>query len=178
MIISGNAQRILKILHLLAVCFWIGGYLSQLLLYYTSATAQSGDELFGILRSSRFISVYVVVYLGALGSFFTGLAYSLCTNRGFFRHKWVVIKWFSTIYLMCCGGFLLGPWSVSLLEAALTLDMAVFTDPGYLEVRAKLLKLLTVQMGLLILLIVISVYKPWETAESIRLLNKKLRVEK
>lgn len=178
MIISGNAQRILKIFHLLAVSFWIGGGLSEFLLFYGSSSAQSGEELFGIMRASRYISVYVVVYLGAFGSFFTGLAYSLCTNRGFFRHKWIIIKWASTIYLMLCGTFLLGPWSTQMLETAQALGLGAIEEPGYIAARAKLLKLLTVHMSIMVILTTISVYKPWEAREAVRLLNKKLRVGK
>lgn len=178
MIISANAQRILKILHLLAVCFWVGGSLSELLLLYASSTAHNSDELFGILLSSRFVSVYVVVYLGAFSSFFTGLAYSLCTKRGFFRHKWIVIKWVSTVALMLMGGFYLGPRAVEMLEAAQRLGLEAYSDAGYQTLWDKLLIYQIVHMVLLIVLTVISVFKPWEVAESIRLLNKKLRVEK
>lgn len=178
MVISGNAQRVLKIFHLLAVSFWIGGCLSEFILFYASTTAESGGELFGILRGSRFVSVYVVVYLGAFGSFFTGLAYSLCTNRGFFRHKWIIIKWVSTIYLMLCGTFFLGPWSTEMLEAAQSMGLGAIDDIVYIEARSKLLKLLTAHMSILIALTIISVYKPWEAKEAVRLLNKKLRLEK
>jgi len=178
MIISTNGQRVLKILHLLAVSFWVGGGLSELVLFYTSATAQSDGELFGILRSSRFISIYVVVYLGAFGSFFTGLAYSMCTNRGFFRHKWIIIKWAATVYLMIFGTWFLGPWGTEMLEAVQLMGLEVMSNPAYQEIRSKLLTLLSVHLGAFAALIVISVFKPWEVKESIRLLNKKLRVEK
>ncbi len=178
MIISGNAQRILKALHLMAVSFWIGGYLSEMLLYYASATAQSGDELFGILRSSRFVGLYVVVYPGAFGSFFTGLAYSMCTNRGFFRHKWVIIKWLATVYLMYCGMKYLGPWSIEMLESAQTLGVGAISDPHYQAIRSRHLTLLTINMSVFVILTFISVFKPWETSESIRLMNRKLRGDK
>lgn len=178
MIITANAQRILKILHILAVCFWVGGSLSELLLCFASNTAQSGEEFFGTLRGSRFVSVYVVVYLGAFGSFFTGLAYSLCTNRGFFRHKWIIFKWGSTIGLMLLGGFYLGPWAVKMLESAQSLGLEAYTDAAYMALSDRHMIGQAAHMAVLFLLIVISVFKPWETAESIRLLNKKLRVEK
>lgn len=178
MIITVNAQRILKILHILAICFWVGGSLSEVLLCFASTTAQNGEEFFGILRSSRFVSVYVVVYLGAFGSFFTGLAYSLCTNRGFFRHKWIIIKWGSTVGLMLLGGFCLGPRAVKMLESAQSLGLAAYTDAAYLALSDKQLGGQAIHLAVLIILIVISVFKPWETGESIRLLNKKLRVEK
>lgn len=177
MIISGSAQRILKILHLLAVSFWIGGALSEILIFYATSTAESEGELFGLLRGARFVAVYVVVYLGAFGSFFTGLAYSLCTNRGFFRHKWIIIKWASTVYLIICGLTLLGPWSTEMLETAQSLGIDALADGGYIMARFKLLSLLSAHVAILIVLTAISVYKPWETGEAIELLNRKLRLE-
>lgn len=178
MIISGNLQKILKILHLFAVSFWVGTCLSELILFYVSSNAESGGELFGLLRASRLISTYVTVYLGAFGSFFTGLAYSLCTQRGFVRHKWVIIKWVSTIYLMFCGFKFMEPWSTEMLETAWTIGLEALNLEAYLGLRQKILILVSVNMVLLAVLMVISVYKPWEVAESIRLLNKKLRVGK
>lgn len=178
MIISVQAQRILKVLHLLAVAAWIGGYLSEVLLFYASTTAQTGDELFGMLRSSRYVAMYVVVYLGAFGSFFTGLAYSLCTNRGFFRHRWVIIKWASTVALIFFGTWYLGPWSVEMLELAQDLGLAALAAPDFLALRSGHLSFLIVNLAVFILLIAVSVFKPWETAEAVRLLNRKLRVEK
>jgi len=175
MIISSNGQRILKILHLLAVSFWVGGGFSEMVLYYASSTAQSGGELFGLLRGCRFVSIYVVVYLGAFGSFFTGLAYSMCTNRGFFRHKWVIIKWATTVYLMVCGTWFLGPWGIEMLEKAQVMGLESLSDPAYQEIRSKLLTLLSVHVSAFVALIVISVFKPWEVKESIHLMNKKLR---
>lgn len=173
MLISGNAQKILKILHLFAVCFWIGGGVSLMTLLYASEYAQSGGELYGMLRSFRFVSVVVVVWGGALGSFFTGVAYSLCTNRGFFRHKWIILKWVFTLYLILAGTQWLGPWSTFLFEKAGDIGLAALQDPEYIRVASLHWTMQIVDMSVFLAATVISVYKPWETSESIAILRKR-----
>ena len=173
MLISGNAQKILKILHQLAVSVWMGGGLALVILLHASGNAQSDGELYGILRSFRFVNVYVVIYVGALGSFFTGLAYSICTNRGFFRHKWIILKWALTMYLILAGSFMLGPWSTFLLETAGKMGLAALSDPEYIRVSSLHWALEIAGLFLFVAATAISVYKPWEIRESIALLKKK-----
>ena len=174
MLIPGNAQKVLKVLHLLAVSYWIGGALALLILVWASSRAQSGDELYGVLKSVRFVNVVVVVLLGALGSLFTGLAYSLCTNRGFFRHKWIILKWVITAYLFVVGVFLLGPWSTYMLETADNLGYAALSDPGFIDIQTRHIYMQVFEVVLFIIAIVLSVYKPWETEEIIRRRQKYL----
>ena len=168
MLISTEAQKILKIFHLFAVCYWVGGGMGLILLLNAATDAGSSEELFGILKSYRFINVIVTVYMGAYGSFFTGLAYSLCTNRGFFRHKWIILKWVMTLGMILCGSFFLGPWSTQMLEMAVKTGLAALSDPAFQAVYNRHFLVLLVYMGLFVLATVLSVYKPWERAELIR----------
>lgn len=173
MLISTEAQKVLKIFHLFAVCFWVGGAMGLILLLRAALDAGSADELFGILKSYRFINVIITVYMGAYGSFFTGLAYSLCTNRGFFRHKWIILKWALTMYLILAGSFMLGPWSTFLLETAGKMGLAALSDPEYIRVSSLHWALEIAGLFLFVAATAISVYKPWEIRESIALLKKK-----
>ena len=139
-----------------------------LLLLHAAKDASSSDELFGILKSYQFISVIVTVYMGAYGSFFTGLAYSLCTNRGFFRHKWIILKWLMTLGMILCGSFFLGAWSTQMLEMAVNLGLAALQDPQFQAIYAKHFAALLVYMALFVLATILSVYKPWEREELTR----------
>ena len=165
MFISSSAEKILKTLHLVAVCCWVGGCFALLLLLYAASNAQSGEELFGVLRSYRFVTVIVTVYMGAYGSFFTGLAYSLCTNRGFFRHKWIILKWILTVGMMIFGANCSGVWSTSLLEMTRGSSIAILHDPVFLSYYGKIKLALIAYNILFLLIILLSVYKPWEKAE-------------
>lgn len=165
MIISTEAQKILKTLHLLAVCFWVGGGMGQILLLSATQDAGSAGELFGILKSYRFINVIVTVYMGAYGSLFTGLAYSLCTNRGFFRHKWIIIKWVMTLTMMLCGSLFLSAWSTQMLESAVNVGLAALQTEEFQHLYEKHLLALIGFMVLFVAATLLSVYKPWEREE-------------
>ncbi len=168
MLISNNAMKILIIFHLFAVCFWVGGGLGLMLLLYAVKNAGSADELFGILKSYQFISVIMTVYMGAYGSFFTGLAYSLYTNRGFFRHKWIIIKWVMTVGMILCGSLYLGPWSTQMLETAVSMGLDALRSPHFLTIYDKHMNMLIFYTLLFIVATILSVYKPWERDELLR----------
>jgi hypothetical protein len=165
MLISINAQHFLKILHLLAVSFWVGGAFAIAIMGRAVAGAQSDQELFGIMRAMRFVNVYVVVYLGAFGSFFTGLAYSLCTNRGFFRHKWVIIKWVITLGFIIGGFTLMGPWGGALLDMVHADGLAAMYSPEYQAYASYLFMMQMLEFSGFFLAFILSVYKPWERQE-------------
>ena len=169
MLISTEGQKILKILHLFAVCFWVGGGMGLLLLLHAAMDAGNSEELFGILKSYHFISVIITVYMGAYGSFFTGLAYSLCTNRGFFRHKWIILKWAMTLGMIIGGTAYLGPWSTQMLEMADSMGLAALDDPEFRAVYDLHIKVLILYLLLFVIATVLSVYKPWERDELLRM---------
>lgn len=165
MLISVNAQKILKILHLITTSCWMGGCLATSILMYASQYSQSGEELFGVLKSYKYLNIIVTVYLGAYGSLFTGLAYSLCTNRGFIRHKWVIIKWVMTLGMIYQGGAYLGPWSTAMLDMSRDMGLVALENAEYLRTQSLLQQGHIVCLALFFLAIVLSVYKPWEQKE-------------
>jgi len=168
MLISNEAQKVLKVFHLFAVCFWVGGCMGLILLLRAALDAGSSEELFGILKSYRFINVIITVYMGAYGSFFTGLAYSLCTNRGFFRHKWVIIKWVMTLGMIIYGSMVLGAWSTRMLEMSASMGLSALQNPEFQQLYTRHFCISIGYMVLFVIATVLSVYKPWEKDEIIR----------
>lgn len=168
MLISTNGQRVLKILHLFAVCCWVGGGMGLLLLLFAAKDAETADEMFGILKSHKFITVIVTVYMGAYGTFFTGLIYSMCTNRGFFRHKWVVLKWIMTLGMIVYGMTCLGAWGTQMLEMAADAGLAALQDPEFLKVYNRQVTATIIYMVLFVVAFILSEYKPWEREELAR----------
>lgn len=165
MIISASAQRVLKVIHLMTVSFWIGSGVALLSLTLTSRYAESGSELYGVLRSMNVITLVVAVYLGAYGSFFTGLAYSVCTNRGFIRHKWVILKWAMTIFIIAFGAFYIGPDKIIMMDLVHEHGLAAQSMPEYQQAQKELLYFHVVGLSMFLICTVLSVYKPWERQE-------------
>ena len=111
--------------------------------------------------------------MGESANYLTGLAYSICTNRGFVRHKWIILKWGITVFLIFFGAGFIGNWSTRLFELADKFGVAAMDYAEFQTLRNKLLTAMCAQMALLIVATVISVYRPWEESENAALYRKK-----
>lgn len=148
----------LKAAHLLFICMWVGGALG--ILFLQNFLRAPGAALYGIDLSARLVDDLVVIP-GAIGSLVSGLLYSLFTPWGFFRHRWVAVKWGITLYGVLFGTFFLGPWLSSLAPLSGELGAAAIGNYGYM--RAKTLNSFWGGFQVLTLLfaLFISVLKPW-----------------
>ena len=57
----------------------------------------------------KVIDDYLII-VGAVGCVLTGILYGLFTNWGFFRHRWITIKWLLTVLMVAMGIF---PWDLA-----------------------------------------------------------------
>ncbi len=76
--LSANGQKWLKCFHLLFVCLWVAGVIAMALMIYLMK-ATDGMELYGIDISKKFIDDFIIIP-GGIGSFVTGLLYSIFTK--------------------------------------------------------------------------------------------------
>jgi hypothetical protein len=156
----------LKIFHLLFVSAWIGGQMSLILIQNIKYQLALPEHQYGILAAVKAIDDTVIVG-GAVGCLLTGLAYSLMTNWGFFKFRWITVKWTSTVLLILFGTFFLGPWlnemaAISANEYALAL-----MNPKYLYDEKMNMIWGTAQFGINIVLVIISVLKPWKRQKAV-----------
>jgi uncharacterized membrane protein len=152
--------KILKMFHIFfAFCWIVGGLALCLLIFITYP--ESGDELYMRSRILQIVDDYFIVY-GAFGALITGLIYSTWTNWGFFKHAWIVVKWIMIILQIVFGTYVLGPCINNNVIIADQLRDAALTDPVFLENIFTTKIWGTVQTAFLLLVIVISVQKPWK----------------
>ena len=156
--------KILKMFHIFFAFCWIVGGLALCLLVFIVQPG-SGDELYMRSRILQIIDDYFIIY-GAMGAFATGLAYSIWTNWGFFKHPWIVVKWVMIVLQMVFGTFVLGPCVNDNVVIADRLRDAALTDPVFLENIRMTQVWGTLQTSLLLVVIVISVQKPWKKKKS------------
>ncbi|MDR2040468.1 MAG: DUF2269 family protein [Bacteroidales bacterium] len=155
-----QAVKILKMLHIFFAFSWIiSGVTLCLLVFITSP--QSGDELYMRSRILQIVDDYFIIG-GALGALVTGLTYSIFTNWGFFKHPWITVKWIMIILQMLFGTFILGPCINGNVLIADQLRDGALTDPAFLENIRTTQIWGTVQTVFLLVVIVISVQKPWK----------------
>lgn len=142
---------------------WIVGAMTLCLLVFTTCP-KSGDELYMRSRILQIVDDYFVIY-GALGALITGLIYSIWTNWGFFKHRWIIIKWVMIILQIIFGTWVLGPCLNDNVIIADQLRDAALTDPIFLNNVQATQIWGTVQTTFLLIVIVISVQKPWKKTD-------------
>jgi len=152
----------LKGLHLIAVCCWIGGALSLLLLYFLKEDLTDGGVLYGINQSIHLVDMAVVVIPGAFGCLLTGLIYGLLTRYGFFRHGWMIFKWVVTVAAIIFGTFYLGPWETKMMNISGELGLRALESSEYLYNERMNLIFGFVQFTVLLVTLFISIFKPWK----------------
>jgi hypothetical protein len=111
------------------------------------------------------IDTYVIVWLGAIGCLLTGLLYSLFTGWGFFRHRWLLVKWVITLFCVLSGTFWLGPWETAMLGISRQAGDAALSDAGYISAMYANFWLGIVQVSLIVFAVCISVFRPWRSKE-------------
>lgn len=158
--LSSNNLKLLKVIHLLCAFMWIGGAFSMLLLLSGVHPAES-HEMYMRSLSLKMIDDWLII-VGANGCIITGLIYGIWTKWGFFKHRWITVKWGLTLFMVLSGTFAMGPCVngnvYSPDEIALyTSDNEVFWNNISQTIVWGIL-----QTVLLIATMVISVYKPWK----------------
>jgi len=152
----------LKGFHLIAVCCWLGGGVSVVLLYFLKGDVNDGSVLFGINQSIHFVDISVIIIPGGLGCFITGLAFGFFSRFGFFRHGWIILKWISFIVTAIIGTFFLGPWERGMVNISGEMGLAALHDANYLYNQKMYLIIGALQCMLVLVTIFISIFKPWK----------------
>ncbi|MDH6310455.1 putative membrane protein [Dysgonomonas sp. PFB1-18] len=158
--LSPQGVKILKMFHLFFAILWIGGGLALVILFF-SVNPANGDELYMKSRIIQIIDDFLIIP-GAMASLLIGIIYGIWTNWGFFKHKWLIVKWIMTILQILFGTFVLGPWVNENVEIASALRDAAMDDATLLH-NVKMSQIWgTVQVAILVItFIVVSVQKPW-----------------
>ena len=158
---GARGQRILKIIHLVTAGLWIGGALSLNLMLIMLGPGQSGAELQGYDLARKFIDDLIIIP-GAMGCLLTGLMISWLTPWGFFKHRWVAVKWVLTVGCILFGTFYLGPRINGQPPISEALGLMALDDPVYLANRSQNILAGLLQVGLIFFMVAISTLKPWK----------------
>jgi len=152
--------KVLKIVHLLLAVMWIGGAMAMVLIAFVSDPS-TGDELYMRSRIMQIIDDYLIIP-GAMGNILIGVVYGVWTNWGFFKQRWITVKWILTIIQVLFGTFVLGPWINGNVELAMSLGENVISSAEFFH-NVEMTRIWgTVQAVILLSFIIISVIKPWK----------------
>ncbi len=157
-----TGMKWLKGLHLFTVSCWVGGGVALVLLFFLKSGVDDGGVLYGVNQGIHFVDMMVVVIPGAFGCLLTGLAFSLLTGWGFFKHGWIIFKWILTIAAILFGTFFLGPWETRMMELSGELGIKALGNADYLHNEIMNFAFGIVQVLALIATLFISLFKPWK----------------
>lgn len=159
--LSVRAKNWLKIFHLFSVAAWLGGQMCLISLQMAKAQLALPEHQYAILMAINEIDTIIIVS-GAMGCLITGLIFSAMTPWGFFKHRWITVKWIFTVLLILFGTFFLGPWMNDLASLSKLEFANVVLNEKYLYIENLSTIFGNLQFAILIFLTVVSVLKPWK----------------
>ena len=162
--LSVNGQKWLKAFHVLFVATWAGSALSLVAGIILLASADA-EVVVGASVALDFIDDYVIVPAG-VGTVITALLYSNFTKWGWFKHRWMAVKWGILLIGLIGGGVFLGPWWNTLPILTKEYGADVFSNPEFIQNRQNLMVYGTLQTATVILAIFLAVRKPWKKKKS------------
>ena len=159
--LSPKYQKILKIVHLVSVIAWVG---SAIVMNSIRHLVSISDNA-GMYYMADFLEAVDMKILvpGAIACLLTGVLYSTLMPWGFFKHKWITVKWVLTILMIALGTFFMGPLvkeNVHIGHSLMTGGNPAMADSYWLNVAASG-RWGILQICLLAFTIIISVLKPW-----------------
>lgn len=150
----------LKGFHIFFACMWIGSAAAMLLLGFVRNHISNGNELWAVNMSVKLIDDFIIIP-AAMGCLITGILFSCLTNWGFFKYKWIILKYIINITAILFGTFYLGPW-VNGMEAISRVEgLAALQNATYLQFAEMNRYFGSLQAFVLVLAAFISVFKPW-----------------
>lgn len=146
--------------HIGFAALWTGTVLSMFLLSLRNTEATDSVALYTLNSAITLLDDYIVIP-AAIGSVVTATLLCWATNYGFTKFYWVITKWILTTALVLFGTFWLFPWGNAAEGISAQAGLQAFDNPIYrFDARGVLVGTL-VQVLCLVIIIGISVLKPW-----------------
>lgn len=158
--LSPKGQRVLKLLHLFFMSMWVGAAIIINVKQFF-IDPHSDGELYGIMATLHFIDFFIIIP-GAIGVLLTSVIYSIWTPWGWFKHKWITVKWLICIFSIVFGTYPLGPWLTEMTVMTKDQGLGALSNEVFLH-HQRMLYIFGSMQGLLLLFAVyLSAIKPWK----------------
>lgn len=174
--LGATHQKILKIFHLLFAIMWIGGVMALVSLQL-GIIPSTKEEMYQAALSHLVVDEYFLIP-GGIGIVITALVYGIFTGWGFFKQRWLAVKWILTVLLVIIGAGYMGVtikgnvvYAYNILSNS-TLSPTTYWTNVYGVAIAGMIQL----VGFLYI-IIISVFKPWKKKKPQLSLDKQCSAE-
>ncbi len=149
----------LKSIHLIVSVIWLGAAISMNVLRL-AWTPVADSDLYAVDHAIAVIDNWVVVP-AAWASLLTGLLESWLTTWGFFKYRWVTLKWILTLVIMIYAPLFISRWDNGLEAISKVEGLLALQNPVYLQYRLYYNLSAVVFISALLFMSVISTLKPW-----------------
>ncbi len=154
-----NVMKVLKIFHILFGIMWIGGVMA-LVSIMLGTQPQGVEQMYAVAKDHLVIDKFFLIP-GGIGIVVTALIYSIFTKWGFFKVKWVGVKWVLTVILVLIGKIYMGVTIEKNMDyAGMMLIESLPAEPFLANVRNVAIAGIVQLVGFAAILI-LSVWKPW-----------------
>lgn len=155
-----RGTRTLKVFHLVFIMMWTVGVVVMGLLYWRPSV-NSLQFLYN-MQTADFVDNALVIP-GAMLAVVTGIIYGLKTNWGFFKYRWLTVKWIVGIAIIIIGTFGLHPVSLEIIAQAQPVANEGISFPtDYFGTKQSVVNYMSlIQAVGLLSLVAVSVFKPW-----------------
>ena len=98
--------KVLKISHILFAIMWIGGVMALVSLQL-GLTPDTKETMHTAAIAHLIVDEFFLIP-GGVGIVITAIVYGAFTRWGFFKQKWLIVKWILTILLIIIGAGYMG----------------------------------------------------------------------
>ena len=153
--LSVKGYRIIKIIHILSAAVWIGASAIGLFLL---TVLLNRDNLLPILSAVHNIDLLVIVPVNLI-TFITGIIFSRFTQWGFFKHRWITLKYIINL-IPITGGFVFASAIINMLSIADKIGEEALFDPSFILSKNIFMWAFIIILLLLITAVCLTVFKP------------------
>lgn len=157
--LSIKSQRWLKTFHVFLGGIW-GGGASSIFAIHCLFAPEPGPELYARNMAMIYVDNYIILP-SAIGCLLTGLIYCQMTKWGYVRYYWIIAKWVANIIFLIVGFAFFVPWMGKMAATSLAMRNFMEIDPSYDMAMFVHVIMAGVQIVLILLMIILSVFKPW-----------------
>lgn len=158
--IGSKGLKWLKIAHILLIILFLGGIISTVAIN-AALDISTYEKAYATYKSSIIISDNVIKY-GAQGTLLIGIIYGVFTNWGFFKHRWIAVKWVVWIAQTFIGIFVVDKFMVANMAILESQKALALSNPIFIQNHTIRQYVVILQIVLSIFLIIISILKPWK----------------
>jgi len=154
-----RGMKWLRFFHFLTAGIWFGGVVCIGILAYICFFQLTEDEFLTVIPLVPVLYQRMMPF--ALLTVAQGFIYGFFTKWGFFKHKWVLCKWISTVFIV----LLTGLGGIVQIHATIVKVKTYGFEGGFADGGLALL-FIFLQITLMVAMIALSVFKPWKGKQS------------